>query len=106
MLHGRCDHDCKIICGQIEREAKISRPRTHCSPLGKFLIPPTSAHDWRHAETVRTVLTKILGTTGAEAVSFYDDVPDLRTFESKLKAILGQCADVILQEVRMSLDVN
>jgi hypothetical protein len=54
----------------------------------------------KYVRTVDTVMKNILGESGAKAILFYTGVPDPETFEAKLRSILGEGAQLILQEIK------
>jgi len=54
----------------------------------------------KYSQTVDTVMKSILGDSGAKAILFYTGEPNPETFEAKLSSILGDGAQMILQEIR------
>jgi hypothetical protein len=54
----------------------------------------------KYSQTVDTVMKSILGDSGAKAILFYTGEPDPETFEAKLSSILGDGAQMILQEIK------
>jgi hypothetical protein len=52
---------------------------------------------------VKVALRSILGESGAEAILFYIGEPNPDTFESKLRAILGNGSPLIIQEVKRQM---
>jgi len=48
---------------------------------------------------VDTVMKNILGESGAKAILFYTGEPNPETFDAKLRSILGEGAQLILQEI-------
>jgi hypothetical protein len=58
----------------------------------------------RYADTARAVLMKYLGMSGTQAMLFYTGVPDPDTFEQKLRSLLRDGAEIIIWEVKDSLD--
>jgi hypothetical protein len=53
-----------------------------------------------YSQTVDTVMKSILGDSGARAILFYTGEPNPETFEAKLSSILGDGAQMILQEIK------
>jgi len=49
-------------------------------------------------------MKSILGDSGAQAILFYIGEPDPETFESKLRSILGEGAQLILSEIKRRTD--
>jgi len=45
-------------------------------------------------------MKSILGDSGAKAILFYTGEPNPETFEAKLSSILGDGAQLILQEIK------
>jgi hypothetical protein len=60
---------------------------------------PENPDQEKYNLTVRTVLTKILGDSGAKAILFYIGELTPETFETKLRSILGNGAPIILTEL-------
>lgn len=54
----------------------------------------------KYVRTVDTVMKSILGDSGANAILFYTGEPNPETFEAKLRSILGEGAQLILQEIK------
>ena len=55
---------------------------------------------------VKDSLRTILGDSGAKAILFYTGEPDPKTFDTKLRSVLGEGAPIILQELNSRLDVD
>jgi len=54
----------------------------------------------KYGQTVDAVMKSILGDSGARAILFYTGEPNPETFEAKLSSILGDGAQMILQEIK------
>ncbi len=54
----------------------------------------------KYVRTVDVVMKRILGDSGAKAILFYTGEPNPETFEAKLLSILGEGAQLILQEIK------
>jgi hypothetical protein len=49
---------------------------------------------------VDAVMKNILGESGAKAILFYTGEPNPETFDAKLRSILGEGAQLILEEIK------
>jgi hypothetical protein len=60
--------------------------------------PRTAGGAYRRA--VETTLNWVLGDSAAKAILFYIGEPDPKTFETKLRSILGPGAAIVLEDLK------